>query len=172
VADGSVTARTDFDELALVHFERLRGVALGLCRNMADAQDLLQDTFERALSRWEHFAARGRHEHDPARACYWWLHRIMTNQFVSLYRRERLRRTVPLQEDRNDDAEAVCVPSMISRTGGLQLLEMLPARWQSLLVGTALGLTYQELAAAMGIPIGSVMSGLHRARAALAKTML
>src|SRR5438876_6020104 len=91
VAVAGQTAVPDFETLARDHEPVLRSVALRLCRGPSDAQDLVQDTLERALRSWSALS-----RHDNLRA---WLLAILRNRFIdSCRRRAHESRTVPPEE--------------------------------------------------------------------------
>jgi RNA polymerase sigma factor (sigma-70 family) len=140
----------------LASLPRLRRYARVLRRNREDADDLVQDTLERAWSR----AGLWRGVGDMRT----WLFSIMHNLHVDALRRGRLD-TIDL------DAQIPEVP--VAPTQGQILtvrdldtaLAALPAEQREVLLLTALdGLAYAEIAQALGIPIGTVMSRLSRGR--------
>jgi len=152
------------DELE-AHIPRLRRYALALLRDRVEADDLVQDTLERALrksSLWR----RG----SDLRA---WLFTIMHNVYVNRLRRERTNASVPQREgeierlavDANQDAalEARDLAAALTR---------LPMEYRSvvLLVGLE-QLSYQEAASVLGVPVGTVMSRLSRGRERLRALM-
>lgn len=142
---------------------RLRRYARVLRRNREDADDLVQDTLERAWSRaglWQGVAdMRG------------WLFSIMHNLHVDALRRGRLE-VVELDELA---AELPAVPPEFGRLDVHDLeraLRALPADQQDVLRLVALdGLGYAEAAHALGVPIGTVMSRLSRGRERLRQVM-
>ena len=144
-----------------------------MTRGREDAEDLVQETMAKA------WAAYGNFEPDSnVRA---WLYRIMTNTFISGYRR-RERAPVLMREDLVDrialpvwpsgspalrSAEAEALDRMPAEELR-QALRELPAEFRTALyLADVEGYTYHETAAMMGTPIGTVMSRLHRARRAL-----
>ena len=141
--------------------------AFRMTRNHADAEDLVQETLARAL------AAAGRLQ--AASNLSAWLHTIMTNTFISGYRRRR-REPQPAA----DLAGRYRGPAWPAASAEDQALERvigadiaaavraLPARHRVIvyLAGVE-GLSYQEISQATGIPAGSVKSGLHRSRGRL-----
>jgi RNA polymerase sigma-70 factor (ECF subfamily) len=152
------------DELE-AHIPRLRRYALALLRDRVEADDLVQDTLERALrksSLWR----RG----SDLRA---WLFTIMHNVYVNRLRRERTNASVPQREseiaqlavDANHDAA-------LEARDLAAALASLPAEYRSvvLLVGLE-QLSYQEAASVLGVPVGTVMSRLSRGRERLRALM-
>jgi len=141
---------------------RLRRFALWLTRDVASADDLVQSALERALSRWS-----SRREDEALRA---WLFAILYRQFLDARRRARryallLERFRPGGDD--DDAQP-SVEREVMAQSLLQSLEQLPAGQRNLLLWVSVeGLSYQEVARILDVPIGTVMSRLSRARQAL-----
>ncbi|MDR7523777.1 MAG: sigma-70 family RNA polymerase sigma factor, partial [Armatimonadota bacterium] len=73
--EGLLCWRREFEEVALVHQERLYQLALGLCRNRPDAEDLVQETLFRAFRRFDQFA--------PGTNCLAWLVTILRSIFIN-----------------------------------------------------------------------------------------
>lgn len=141
------------------------------------ADDLLQDTMLLAWQSWERFAAgtnlRG------------WMHRIQVNVYITGYRRARRER---LARDRageaglammtlSDAQEAVTAPDGGIQRSDLgprlrQALDGLQPEFREVVVMADLGeMSYRDIADALGCPIGTVMSRLHRARRSLARSL-
>ncbi len=142
---------------------RLRRYARALAGNRDDADDLVQDTLERACARsslWRGVA--------DMRA---WLFGIMHNLHVDGVRRPRLH-TVMLDEE---TPEVPVAPTQGERLAVLDLqaaLEKLPVEQREVMLLVALeDMSYAEVAASLGIPIGSVMSRLSRGRVRLRSLM-
>lgn len=142
----------------------LRRYAFALTRDHALADDLVQDCLERAVGRWYLRRSDG-----DLRA---WLFAILHNLFVSGLRRERGR---PRHEDL-DDAAGPNVPgaqegALVGRDI-LRALEALPMDQRAvlLLVGVE-GLSYEAAGRVLGVPLGTVMSRLSRAREAMRRHM-
>ncbi len=142
---------------------RLRRYARALAGNRDDADDLVQDTLERACAKsglWHGVA--------DMRA---WLFGIMHNLHVDGIRRPRLA-TVVLDDD---TPEAPVAPTQGDRLAVLDLqaaLEQLPIEQREIMLLVALeDMSYAEVAATLGIPIGSVMSRLSRGRERLRALM-
>ncbi|WP_028006659.1 sigma-70 family RNA polymerase sigma factor [Solimonas flava] len=147
----------DDDELREL-LPALRRFALGLARDAGDADDLVQACLERALSRW-----RTRRPDGELRA---WLFSILYRQFVDAQRRSRRWRRVfePYVGD-EPGALAPSAEDTVLAQDALAALGRLPAEQRALLLMVAVeGLAYQEAADALGVPIGTVMSRLSRAR--------
>ncbi|HEY1132465.1 MAG TPA: RNA polymerase sigma factor [Roseateles sp.] len=142
---------------------RLRRYARVLRRNREDADDLVQDTLERAWSRMGYWQGVG-----DMRT---WLFSIMHNLHVDALRRGRLD-TVDL------DGQAPEVPVAAAQAEWLALRDLqrallaLPAEQREVLLLVALdGMAYAEIAQTLGIPAGTVMSRLSRGRERLRQLM-
>jgi RNA polymerase sigma-70 factor (ECF subfamily) len=156
------------DLLALVEpqIPAMRRYARALLRDQADADDLVQDALERAIGRWDQRRATG-----DVRA---WLFAILHNLSVSRLRR-RARRGLHQSLVDTDDAALAVAPGQESGLRGAEVLEALAAlredhRSVLLLVGVE-DLSYDQAAAVLGVPIGTVMSRLSRARERLRVTL-
>ena len=140
----------------------LRRYAHGLVREPAAADDLVQDVLERAISRWSQRRGEG-----DVRV---WLFSIMHNLACDGFRRAARRgREVELdQAGAADLAVAPCQEAGLVQRDILKAVAALPVEQRAvlLLVGVE-GLSYAEAAAVLRIPLGTVMSRLSRARAAL-----
>lgn len=141
------------------HIPSLRRYAFALTRDHAAADDLVQDCLERAISRWI--------LHRTGTDLRAWLFTILHNLFISARRSERRR---PLHTALDDETEAASsVPAtQDSQWLGRDILSQLAAlsedhRSVLLLVGVE-GLAYGDVAAVLGVPVGTVMSRLSRAR--------
>jgi RNA polymerase sigma-70 factor, ECF subfamily len=159
-------ARSDdeaFARYVLPEVEVLLRVALSRTRNAADAEDLVQDTLLRA------YRGIGRFDGAHPRA---WLLTILRNAQVNRTRRRRPsllhdpeagdRRQEP--RDAQPSAEAVVVGAAFDATVE-DAVARLPARFCQVVELVDIdGLSYREAADALGVPIGTVMSRLHRAR--------
>jgi len=164
---------------ALTHLDALYRTALRLSRNPQDAEDLVQEAYLnafRALDRFE--------EGTNLRA---WLFRILNNAFISQYRRRKRRPSSSLDDVTeyylyDHMAEGGVAPQpenpereVLTRIGDdavLQALEELPVEFRQVeLLADVEGFSYREIADILGIPIGTVMSRLYRARRRLQKLL-
>ena len=169
----------EFEAEALVHLDSLYAHALRLTRSPADAEDLVQDTFVRALRFYDRFE-RG----SNLKA---WLLRIQFNGFVNKYRRNLKEHAVseamthePGTESTVGraalrsllDPQATAMSPMIA--GEIQhALQQLPEDHRSVVIlADVEELSYKEIAEVLGCPIGTVMSRLHRARKALQERLV
>jgi RNA polymerase sigma factor (sigma-70 family) len=144
----------------------LRRYARTFVRGAADADDLVQDTLERAISRW--------HQRRSDGETRTWLFTILHNLAVNHLRRAARRgREVPLDDAGESD---VAVPSTqedaLRRDDILGAVGQLPDDQRSVLLLVSIeDVSYAEAAGILDIPIGTVMSRLARARARLLKLL-
>jgi RNA polymerase sigma-70 factor (ECF subfamily) len=139
---------------------RLYRLAYGWCRDPHTADDLVQDTLERALTRLSNLRDQERLEV--------WLVRIMHNRHLDLIRARR-------DHDPIEDAglaagatpEAETEQEQVARRTRAAVAQLPPDHRHVLLLVDLQEFTYAEAAAALGVPIGTVMSRLSRARARL-----
>ena len=150
------------------HYQRaVYRVAYGLVRNASDADDLAQETFVRA---WQ---AIGRFR--VGEPLYPWLARIAMNQGLSLFRRRKRRPETALeplldagQQWGGGEDPAHEAAERDHRSHLEAALAEMSHEHQSVLVLRAVeGLSYEEIAGVLGVPAGTVMSRLSRARAEL-----
>jgi RNA polymerase sigma-70 factor (ECF subfamily) len=164
VPDQRLTAAT-FEDLALPLFDQLYNFARWLTHDTAEAEDLVQETYAKALRGFSSFQTG-----TNFRA---WMYRILRNSFLSS--RTGLKTTVALDEE---DADAVlpaetATPESIligqaNREMVQQALGDLPVHFREILLLCEVEeLSYQEIAETLVVPIGTVMSRLSRARKAL-----
>lgn len=139
---------------------RLRRFARWLTRDADSADDLVQATLERALVRW------GSRRNDTALRA--WLFSIAYRQFIDDKRRVRRHALMLELLGRSAPAEQPSVEREVVAQSVVQALEQLPDEQRHLLLWVSVeGLSYREVADLLGVPIGTVMSRLSRARTAL-----
>jgi RNA polymerase sigma-70 factor, ECF subfamily len=150
----------DIDSQLRAVLPRLRRFAQWLCRDPGAADDLVQATLERALSRWS-----DRRDPEALRA---WLFAILYRRFVDSRRRAK-RHAWLLERIRHvDEPEQPSVEGEVFAHSVLRAFASLPAEQRSLLYCASVeGMSYRELADMLELPIGTVMSRLSRARQAL-----
>jgi RNA polymerase sigma-70 factor (ECF subfamily) len=168
--------RERFERDAMPLMPNLYSAALRLTRNPSDAEDLVQETFLRAYRGFASFQ-----EGTNLRA---WLYRILTNSFINTYRKkQREPITVEGPDDidewylfdrlgsRNVETSAEAeVLDKIPDEDVQRALEELPEGFRmAVLLADVEGFSYKEIAEIMDVPIGTVMSRLHRGRRALEK---
>ena len=159
-----------FEEVVLPHLDAAFNYARWLTKNDADAEDVVQDAYVRALR----FFSSLRDEN--ARA---WLFTIVRNTWYGRFPRRAESAVVNVAaEDADNRADVSLDPEaqMIQQQTVEQVqraLETLPTDFREVLVLRELeGLAYKEIAAVVGIPLGTVMSRLARARERLADVLL
>jgi RNA polymerase sigma factor (sigma-70 family) len=139
------------------HIPALRRYAFALLRDHDRADDLVQDTLERALSRW-----LLRRPDGDVRA---WLFTILRNQHVSTWRRDRRHGAGMAIDETKMPAVAARQDASLEVHDVLAALGQLPEEQKSLLLLVAVeDFSYDDAARILGVPIGTVMSRLSRAR--------
>ncbi len=164
------TRPDDFRRQAVEHLDALYNFAMYLTRNPAEAQDLVQETYLRAL-RFSHRFEQGTH----LRA---WLFQILRNTFLTFYRlRER---EAPIAEDGVpdwdvpvfQDAPRQDSQAWDARTDLERALRQLPEEFRTvLLLAEVEGLPLEDVARVMACPVGTVKSRIFRAKERL-RTLL
>jgi len=169
-----------FADQAMPLMSSLYSAALRMTRNPADAEDLVQETYLKAYRGFGGFQ-----EGTNLKA---WLYRILTNTFINIYRSKKRRP----DETELDEVEDLY---LYRRLGGLEAatmgrsaedelmdwfteqevkdaLEDLPEQFRmAVLLADVEGFSYKEIADILDIPIGTVMSRLHRGRTGLQKRL-
>lgn len=147
-----------FAAALLGHLPRLRRYAVALVGDFAMADDLVQDCVERALKRG-HTVAEPQH-------LYAWLRSILHNLFIDDVR-QRKSRGGTVEVDSLADTLALSVPPA-DRGAAVDLVRAMdgltPAHREILLMVGLDGMSYREIAEALDLPIGTVMSRIARAR--------
>jgi RNA polymerase sigma-70 factor (ECF subfamily) len=162
--------RVRFEEQALELSDQVYRVARRLANSREEAEDLVQDTYARAFRSWRQF--------QPGTNLRAWLLRILTN--LNIDRGRRVQRTpeqTPLEEgdyylynrlestmpDENPDEERVL--ERLSQNAVVEALAEVPHDFRDVLVLVDIGeFSYAEAAQILDIPVGTVMSRLHRGR--------
>src|SRR5580698_6762778 len=153
-----------FEDLALPLFEQLYNFAHWLTQDRAEAEDLVQETYAKAL--------RGFSSFQPGTNFRAWMYRILRNSFLSS--RTGLKTMVVLDEENGEalPAETATPEALLMEQANQQMVQLamealpLPFR-EILLLCEVEEMSYQEISEALAIPIGTVMSRLSRARKAL-----
>ena len=151
-----------FRHQLLAAIPRLRRYARSLVFDAAAADDLVQGTLERALSHW--------HQFDQRRDMVLWLLSIAHNAFLDGRRRDaRLSLLEPqrLQDQQDAQASDPGVDVGLRLDLGAALARLSPEQREVLLLVGVEQFSYAECAEALGIPIGTVMSRVSRARSSL-----
>ncbi len=167
VAPPPATATATVLEALLEHRQTVFLICLGFTRHRWDAEDLTQETYVRAQERLEQLRDPG-----LARA---WLSRIARNACLDHLRRARWRRLLVRDEAPDlagPETPATLIEEQEQRAALKRAIEALPRRLRDVFVLRAYGeLSYEEVARALDLRLGTVMSRLHRARAILARKM-
>ena len=167
-------ATADFAEEAIGHLDALYRGALRLTRDPDKAQDLVQDTYARAL--------RYQHSYQPGTNMKAWLFAIMRNLYWDRFQKSN-REAVSIddigefalydqmRDDLGEGPEAE-VLDRIARGEVVEAIEKLnPLHREVVLLVDVEGFSYKDAATILGVPIGTVMSRLHRARQQLQKDL-
>jgi RNA polymerase sigma-70 factor (ECF subfamily) len=160
--------RVRFEEEVLQLSDQVYRVARRLVPTREEAEDLVQETYARAFRSWRSYT--------PGTNLRAWLFRILTNLNIDRGRREqRAPTTQPLEEgdyflynrleaeSGGDDEERIV--ERLSQDGIVDALSAVPHDFRDVIVLVDIGdFTYQDAAQILDIPIGTVMSRLHRGR--------
>ncbi len=151
------------------HFDRLYNFACWLTHDRHEAEDLVQETYVKALKGFSSFQ-----QGTNFRA---WIYRILRNAFLTSRTGLKATATVPLDLDGEGEGEVLPAvketPESIllqrsDRQMVQQALEQMPVAFREILLLCEVEeMSYQEIAGTLGIPMGTVMSRLSRARRAL-----
>src|SRR6201996_3120765 len=169
-----------FADLTMEYMGSLYSAALRMTRNPSDAEDLVQETYLKAYRSFGSFQ-----EGTNLRA---WLYRILTNTFINSYRAAQR----PPEQADVEDVEDLSLYKRLAGSGGSEpgrsaedealerftdedvkaALEALPENFRmAVLLADVEGFSYKEISEITDVPIGTVMSRIHRGRRALQKTL-
>jgi len=168
-----------FETEALTFLDALYRTGLRMTRSEADAEDLVQETYIKAF--------RHRDQYTPGTNLKAWLFRILTNTFINQYRRKAARPETTELDDVDEsilyrhmrdispgssspDPEAELINNTLS-SEVKEALESLPEKFRTTVLLDVEGFAYKEIAQMLDIPIGTVMSRLHRGRKYLQKRL-
>jgi RNA polymerase sigma-70 factor, ECF subfamily len=157
-----------WEEIARTYGRFLYTVAYRLTGNDADAQDLVQDVLLRVR--------KGLATYRPG-SMEGWLSRITTNAFLDDVRRRRRRPVDTLGDDADqvltvgDDVQRALDAATLSAEVEAALARLSPDFRSAVVLCDVVGLSYDEIAEALDIPVGTVRSRIHRARAALREAL-
>lgn len=160
-----------FEAEAMQYVDQLYAAALRMARNRADAEDLVQEAYLKAFAAF--------HQYTPGTNLKAWLYRILTNTYINVYRK-RQREPQQANSDTVEDWQLAAASSHDSR--GLpsaenealarlpdsdikEALASIPEDFRmAVYYSDVEGFSYKEIAEIMDIPLGTVMSRLHRGR--------
>jgi RNA polymerase sigma-70 factor (ECF subfamily) len=165
VADRRLTAEA-FEELAMPLFDQLYNFAHWLAQDRVEAEDLVQETYVKALKAFSSFR--------PGSNFRAWMYRILRNTFLTSRTGLKAYATVPIDED---DATTIPVEAETPETLFIDnsqrkllegALERLPVNFREILLLCEVEeMSYAEISETLAVPMGTVMSRLSRARKAL-----
>jgi RNA polymerase sigma-70 factor (ECF subfamily) len=162
-------ARTAFAEEALTHLDTLYRGALRLTRDPDSAQDLVQEAYLRAL--------RYQHSYQAGTNMKAWLFAIMRNLFWDRFKGSR-KEDVSLDDvgefvlyDKLRDEGADVLDKLAASEVVAAVEKLPPLHREVVLLVDVEGFSYKDAAQTLGVPIGTVMSRLHRARQQLQKSL-
>ena len=157
------TPKTLDPQSAAAHLPRLRRFARSLCGSSQLAEDLTQETYVRVL-------ARPRRVHEDSEFPY--LARTLRNVFLDHWRSEQRRPPIGVLEQEVPSSHGD--PELAAYTGDVvEAVAGLPEEFRNVVVAIDVaGLSYKEASGTLRIPIGTVMSRLHRARTRLAMELV
>lgn len=160
-----------FTEEAMPLLDQLYGGALRMTRNPQDAEDLVQETYLKAFNAFESFK--------PGTNLKAWLYRIMTNAYINTYRKKQRRPIETSTEDMTDhqlyttsshdstgleSAEVAALKGMPNGRISEAFDELNEDYRMVVYMADVEDMAYKEIAEALDIPLGTVMSRLHRGR--------
>src|SRR5690348_14341158 len=163
------SAHAEFAASCIPHQAELYGVAMRICRDPDTAKDLVQETLMRAMVAWASF--------EPGSNVRAWLFRILTNAFINGYRKRRRHQRFAVERpidamialygrdhDHRDDLEAEVLADQLCDEV-TAALGQLGREYREVVERADLrGEKYKEIAVALRLPVGTVMSRLFRAR--------
>lgn len=172
--------QANFERDAMQYAPQLYSAAMRMTRNPADAEDLVQETFLKAY--------RAYHTFEEGTNLKAWLYRILTNTYINKYRKDSRRPSevdlgavedLYLYRNIGSEESAEAARSTEERVlDGLvesdikEAVEDLPENFRlPVLLADLAGFSYKEIADILDIPIGTVMSRLHRGRKAMEKSL-
>jgi RNA polymerase sigma-70 factor, ECF subfamily len=172
--------RASFQRLVERHQRRAFAIAVGLCRDENDAREIVQEAFLRVF--------RGLDSFQHGSSFFTWLYRIVTNLSIDLMRKPG-RKLVQLADNHSSsDEEPAGDFALVSRIDGSDPLDVVRRKEIAARIQTALealppyhrgvilmreveGMSYEEMAEAMGVSKGTIMSRLFHARQKLQKAL-
>lgn len=170
-AETDAQRRVRFEREALEYVDQLYSAAMRMTRNPQDAEDLVQEAYTKAYSAF--------HQYKPGTNLKAWLYRILTNTYINIYRKKQ-RQPQQANTEQVEDwqmAQAAEHTSSGLRSAEAEALDHLPDSdvknalqeipeefRLAVYFSDVEGFAYKEIAEILNIPIGTVMSRLHRGR--------
>ncbi len=169
---------SDFEKEALQYIDTLYNTALRMSGSRSDAEDLVQETYLKAF--------RFKDKFQMGTNMKAWLFKILTNTFINLYRKKKTQPEAVGYDDiepfidqlrtqgefLDKDTAETFMSNLLDEEIEIALRE-LPSEFKIVVILADLeGLSYKEIAQALNIPMGTVMSRLHRGRKVLRKKLL
>lgn len=173
-AETEFQRRARFERDAMQYIDQLYSGALRMTRNPEDAEDLVQEAYARAYSSF--------HQYKPGTNLRAWLFRILTNTYINIYRKRQRR---PLEADGDGVEDWQMARAAEHSSTGLQSAETEALDYLAdsdvkdalaeisedfripVYLADVEGFAYKEIADILDVPIGTVMSRLHRGRRSL-----
>lgn len=170
-AESEAQRRARFERDALEFVDQLYSAAMRMTRNPQDAEDLVQEAYTKAYSSF--------HQYRPGTNLKAWLYRILTNTYINLYRKKQRQ---PLEADTDTVEDWQMARAAEHTSSGLRsaetealdhlpdsevkdALQAIPEEFRlAVYFADVEGYAYKEIAEILDIPIGTVMSRLHRGR--------
>ncbi len=168
-----IDRRTDaesFETLAMPMFASLYNFAHWLTHNREEAEDLVQETYLKALKGFVSF--------QPGTNFRAWIYRILRNAFLTSRSGLSVKMTVPLDGEEDPIGQPADTPEAVLLARADQhmvrsALERLPMQFREVILLCDIEeMSYQEIAEIVGIPIGTVMSRLSRARKSMRELLV
>ena len=150
---------SDFENEALPNMPDLFRNAMRLTRKESDAEDLVQETFFQAL--------RSFHRYEVGTNCKAWLMTIMHN--LNLKRHRKIRTMALVDDGEETIAETIpfepSIPEVLTEDGIISAMDKIPDQYrQVVILADVEEYSYKEISSILDVPVGTVMSRIHRGR--------
>ena len=150
---------SDFEIEALPYMPDLYRNAMRLTKKESDAEDLVQETFFQALKSF--------HRYEAGTNCKAWLMMIMHN--LNLKRHRKIRTMALVDDGEETIAETVpfepSIPEVLTEEGIISAMDKIPDQYrQVVILADVEEYSYKEISVIVGVPVGTVMSRIHRGR--------